>query len=64
MKSIELKRGIACKCSNRAYTGSNGLNYWYNYISKIIYSTDPHKYKNPKRAIGSFILDGIKINQL
>lgn len=64
MKAIELKEGKACKCSNRHCVGPDGRYYWYNLRTKILYSTDPHTDSNPKKAVGSFILGKIKINQL
>ncbi len=64
MKTIVLTEGKACKCANRNYKGSDGKDYWYNLGSGILFSTDPHKTYNPKKAIGVFELKNKRIIQL
>ncbi len=54
---IILKPGIRCKCSNQHYKDTSGKNYWYNEKTKILYETDPHVNKNPKKYIGNFKIE-------
>lgn len=47
-----------CKCSCRHHKGSDGLDYWVNIRTKVVYYTDCHK-ENPKIVKGlTFQLKG------
>jgi hypothetical protein len=57
MKTIKLTRSKLCKCYCNEHKGDDNNTYWYNRRTKIVYSTDCHN-KNPKKAIGKFIVGG------
>ncbi len=56
MSKIILTPGKACKCSCRAYNGSDNKKYWYDYRKNIVYNTDCHE-KNPQKATGTFFIE-------
>lgn len=49
---IILTPGKRCKCTCRRYVAENGENYWIR--KGVVYLTDCHKKKEPKKAKGIF----------